>query len=120
MGALQDGHYVGTTTQGEPLAFDVVGGGAYLTCLTFKVDSCPPSEITLTDEPITITGVFPIDPDGRVGHTVTGDGIRAVIAGKVTSAGTASGTLRVDFIVPQEGVGVECSSGEVRWTARAA
>jgi len=120
MGALKDGHYAGTTAQGEPLSFDVVEGGAFLTCMTFKVDSWAPDEIGLTDEPIAIKGAFPISTDGRFGDAVIGDGITAVIDGTVTPAGTASGTLRVDLIVAHGGADVECSSGEVCWTARAA
>lgn len=119
MNAAKDGHYAGTTTQGEPLSFDVVDGGAFLTCLTFKVDSCAPDDIGLSDEPITITGAFPIGGGGHFGDTVIGDGIKAVIDGTVRTAGTASGTLLVDLVVLHDGTDVECSSGDVRWTARA-
>jgi len=117
MDAPKDGHYVGTTAQGEPLSFDVVEGGAFLTCLTFKVESRAPAEIGLTDEPIAITGAFPVGTDGRFGDTVIGDGIRATIAGTVLPAGTATGMLRVDVVLPREGDDVECSSGDVRWSA---
>jgi len=119
MDAPKDGHYVGTTAQGEPLSFDVVQGGAFLTWLTFKVDCCAPAEIGLTDEPITITGTFPMGADGHFGDTVIGDGISAVIDGTVTPTGAASGTLRVNLVVPHGGADVECSSGKVRWTAQA-
>jgi len=119
MDAPKDGHYVGTTAQGEPLNFDVVEGGAFLTCLTFKVDSRAPAEISLTDEPIAITGAFRIGTDGRFGDTVIGEGVRAVIGGTVTPAGAASGTLRVDLVVTNGVADVECSSGVVRWTAKA-
>jgi len=120
MDAPKDGHYVGTTAQGEPLSFDVVEGGAFLTCLTFKVDSGAPSEIGLTDEPITITGAFPIGTGGPFGDTVIGDGIRATIAGTISPVGTASGTLSVELSLARNGTDIVRSSGDVRWTARAA
>jgi hypothetical protein len=87
--------------------------------LTFKIDSRSPGQVGVTDEPITITGVFPISRDGHFGDKVTGDGIRAAIEGTLTPAGIANGTLRVDVVVPHEGVAVDCSSGVVRWTATA-
>jgi len=119
MDAPKDGHYAGTTAQGEPLSFDVVERGAFLTCLTFKVDSRAPDEIGLTDEPIAITGAFPIRADGRFGDTVIGDGITAEVDGTVTPAGGASGTVRVDLVVTNGGDDIERSSGVVRWSAQA-
>jgi len=114
----KSGHYAGTTTQDGPISFDVGDGGTSLTCLTFKIDSWSPGQVGVTDEPITITGVFPISPDGHFGQTVTGNGIRAGVDGTVTPAGTASGKLLVALVVVNGGNDVECSSGEVRWQAR--
>lgn len=118
MGALKDGHYAGTTAQNEPISFDVIEGGTSLRCLTFKIDSSLPSHVSVKDEPITITGAFPISGNGHFGDRVTGDSIKAAIEGTVTPAGTASGTLLVHLVVVQSGNNVECSSGVVRWTAR--
>ena len=115
-----DGHYTGTTEQGLPISFDVVVGGAALTNLTFLARaSCSPSdEIALVDEPITITGFFPIGLAGHFGDTVAGTEIEAFIAGTVTPSGNARGTLRVALVIPCGKANIEYSTGEVSWTAR--
>jgi len=118
-GPLQDGHYVGRTAQDEPISFDVVGGTG-LTNLTFIIRaSCSSAgRISLVDEPITITGLFPIGLDGHFGRTVTEPEIEAVIDGVVTPSASASGTLRVNLVIRRGDAKIQYSTGRVGWTAR--
>jgi hypothetical protein len=90
--ALSDGHYTGTTTHDEPISFDVVLGGSALTNLSFMIKaSCDSnSQLNIVDEPITITGFFPIGLDGSFDETVTGTDIKAMVSGTVASSATSS------------------------------
>jgi hypothetical protein len=117
---LKDGHYTGTTEQDEPISFDVIVGGAALTNLTFMVKaSCSSDGQTIVDEPITVTGLFPIGLNGNFSDTVRGTDTEAVIDGTATSSSSTRGSLRVELVIPCGESNVVYSTGEVGWTAQA-
>jgi len=116
------GHYTGTTNQNEPIAFDVATDGKSFSNLEFKINgSCTPGGyISLADVPISVSGVFPINPDGSFSGTAAGSSITFTTSGSFTQTGNASGTFRVDIVLPYGGITFHCTSGNTTFTAQAA
>jgi len=125
--AVPNGHYAGQTSQGALISFDVSGNGTSLSNLSISLvlQICEPSDMTLNS-----------DADG--GSTgISGDGSFAIslpsyastvdltpsiasfsIEGKLTPAGTGTGTLNQGAsFTTQKGVHHDCASGPVTWSA---
>ena len=105
----------------EPISFDVAPDGYSFSNLAFKINgSCTPGGyISLGDVPITVSSFFPINPDGSFSGTASGTGITFTTSGSDTKAGTASGTFRVDLVLPYGGITFHCTSGNTTFTAQA-
>jgi hypothetical protein len=108
------GHYAGTTSQGEPISFDVSDAGRVVTNIIVVVDVPLQGGRNTT---ISISQTFPIDEAGRWGDVVHGAGVRVRIRGRATGP-DAAGTLRVAL----EGTGQRSSkrhsAATVSWRAR--
>jgi hypothetical protein len=114
-----DGHYVGTTSQGEQVHFDVAQGGRYVQSFTAPVDeSCSDGgggwypSINFGGAPIP-GGVFSAafsftDSDSHSSN--------ASLTGSFDGNGGATGTVRVDTS-GGDLASASCSSGTVTWTA---
>lgn len=124
----QSGHYLGQTSQGASIAFDVAG--TLLSNLTISLvrQQCTPADLTLNAD--ADGGSTGIAADGSFAITLapyptTVDQSPAVatfsIQGKLSSAGAATGALSQgsSFTSPK-GVGYTCDSGPVTWTANRA
>lgn len=116
------GHYAGTTSQGEPISFDVVSDGSAVTniLLAFDAACLQPVKLGITEAPIAITGLFPVSAGGRFGGTVRARDATVAIHGAFDGVGRASGSLRVEAVMVYRGTPRPCSSGPVRWNARLA
>ena len=128
--APRAGHYVGTTSQGKDISFDVAADLSSLTNLTFAV--------ILTCQGPEGSGISGIVPDFRIsfdpndpwtldatknwGGTFSGGDDRfsntGSIHGSFDPAGHASGTLQVDGVLHTDSGDFNCSSKPVTWTAQ--
>ena len=105
------GHYAGTYTDGTRFAFDVNSSGSLVGNISFDFNGeCPGYGTSYGSggEP----GPYALQPDGSFSVSDTGTDTNqtkyaVAITGTVTSAGSASGTLRVDLGFSD---GVSCTS----------
>ena len=114
------GRYSGTSSQNRPVLFDVDAAGTRVMYLDFTVDlNCP--GITFSGERFNGPISIPIGPDFRFSFTdlySDADGsISMRFDGGLATSGPASGTLRIDFKINVPGGVVDCSTGDVSWTA---
>ena len=125
--AVPNGHYAGQTSQGASIAFDVSGNGTSLSNLTISLvlELCEPPDTTLNADAdggsagIAGDGTFSISLPSystTVGQTPAEASFS--IEGKLTPAGTGTGTLNQGASFTNEkGVKHVCASGPVTWTA---
>jgi hypothetical protein len=116
------GRYTGTTSQNRTLAFTVNEGATALTAVTMNVDlNCKEVRMTFADERFDLSGAVPVAADGRFSFSATDSDAEGSITGRFDGAlvvnGPASGTLRFDLKVNVPGGIVNCSTGEITWTA---
>ena len=111
------GHYVGTYSDGTTFDFDVQGTS--LTNLAFDFNGDCDNGGTQAGPLTTVDGIFGIGSDGSVsGHitlTYSNAAGSADFAGKLTSAGSGSGTLTIS--VTFSNGGPTCTSSGT-WTAQ--
>jgi hypothetical protein len=120
-----DGTYNGTTSQGKPISFSVVGGGYYVATPSIRFSiTCASGagyDVIITAGP---SDRFGIGPDGRaqisgagfpISGAATGTGTVTVSATfAVSGAVTGTAQLHEALTAP---VADECDSGTVSWTA---
>jgi hypothetical protein len=111
-------HYVGTTSQGGPISFDVVGGREVAN-LMFTADARPRNagDPGLADAPIAIAGPLPIRADGRFGGTVRTPQTTVEVEGVLNGFEVVHGSLRLDAVLVYRGSPRCYSSGPVSWSA---
>jgi hypothetical protein len=120
-----DGTYTGTTSQGRPISFSVVGAGYYVTNASIRFAITCASGATY--DAIITAGTsdrFGIGPDGRAqvsgaGFPITGDatGTGTVTASATFAAsGVVTGTARLHESLTAP-IADDCDSGTVSWTA---
>ena len=117
------GRYAGSSGQGKPVAFDVNADVSGLTAVSSSADlTCREAPIVLRNFPIDLEGFAALTADWRFTIAVSdtdsdGDTISISFNGALAVGGPASGTLRVDLLVKTSAGPVNCSSGDVSWTA---
>jgi hypothetical protein len=86
--------------------------------------NCSEVPVSLPNNPLDLTGAsFPIAPDWsfnvNLPYSDADGSINLSFSGKLSTPGSASGTLRVDLALNNvAGVGtVHCSTGDVTWNA---
>jgi Ca2+-binding RTX toxin-like protein len=122
---VRSGRYTGTTSQGRSLTFDVSPDVASLANLRVFNDLDCVGVGTLPNLDLDFAGVsFPIASDWGVNineASSDADGsITFVFTGKLVMPGNASGSLRIDMSLNTSFGVVNCSTGNVTWTAAAA
>ena len=117
------GRYAGTSGQGKSVAFDVDAAVSGLTAVNASADlTCREAPIVLRNFPLELEGFAALTADWRFTIAVSdtdsdGDTISINFNGILAVGGPASGTLRVDLLVNTSAGPVNCSSGDVSWTA---
>ncbi len=122
-GLAKPGRYVGTTSQNEPISFEVSSDGRTITNLRFNRNaSCQPAGwISLSGNwwmPNTTIGSDSRFSSIWSGGTSAGGNANSRIDGRVDSLGNASGSFTVNQTHPYNGTTFQCTSGNVLWTAR--
>lgn len=122
-GLVKPGRYVGTTSQNEPISFEISKDGRTITSIRFtRNESCQPA-----DGPSLYGNWWmpnaTIGSDSRFssvwsGGTTAGGSANSRIDGRMDSLGNASGSFSVSETFPSNGTVFQCSSGNVLWTAR--
>jgi hypothetical protein len=116
------GHYSGQTSQGKAISFDVSADSTSLSNMSFSADlTCPNQSAIVRDFPVQLDGSNSLT-NGAFSGTFSGsssDGnvqVSGSLAGSFDpSTGAGSGTLQVDLTVNDPSL--QCSSGQVTWTA---
>jgi hypothetical protein len=118
----ESGHFVGTTSQFQPISFDVVAGGIQNLDTGDVNQSCNP--------PFNLYGgnfqgfSLQLNADGSFQYQSSSSGFVGgsfpatdsyLLTGRV-QGGIASGTLKEDTSFDRYSVGYVCSSGLVTWT----
>ena len=116
------GRYNGTTSQNRTVAFTVNEGATALSQITMNVDiNCTEVRLTFANERFTLNGSVAVGPDGRFAFTATDSDPESSTTGRfdggLAVSGPSSGTLRFDLKINVPGGIVNCSTGEVSWTA---
>jgi uncharacterized protein with FMN-binding domain len=119
----QDGHYVGTTSQFQPISFDVTSGQIQNVTSGDVNESCNPptnlygGNVDVPQYTLNADGTFDVDwsGNGTVGASFPST-FHNVVTGRV-QGGIASGTIKEDTSFEEYGKGYICSSGLVTWTA---
>jgi hypothetical protein len=85
----------------------------------FAADAGPHStgDPGLTDAPVAISGLFPVEADGRFGGTVRTQQTTVELAGALSGSDDVQGTLCIDVVLVYRGTPRRCSSGPVSWSA---
>jgi Ca2+-binding RTX toxin-like protein len=116
---FRDGHYHGTSSQGEVLDFDVSDGGTRIIHVNFIADLvCSPGGSVVTT--FTFDGPYVLAPDGSFGFDWSGNFVNsgdtgsASFHGRLDTAGGGSGTAHGAASLP----GFDCASDTFGWTAR--
>lgn len=118
----QTGHYVGTTSQFQPISFDITAGQIQNVTSGDINESCSP-QTNIYGNHLSIPQ-YPLNADGSFDDEWSGQGTigtfpanyHTVVAGRV-QGGLASGTIKIDNSFDAYSVGYVCSSGLVTWTA---
>lgn len=116
------GRYSGTSSQNRPVSFDVDTGVTAVLTVDMIVDlNCQELPITLAGERVQLIGSAPLGPDYRFSFTASDSdpevSVSARFDGVLAVSGPASGTLRVDIAVHLPSGTVNCTTGDVSWTA---
>ena len=117
------GHYLGTTSQGNRIGFDVADGGGSLSNLSFRVrEQC--SDTVIGSFGITLSlspdGSLSVDGQGAFSGALPSSGLvsTASITGTFSPAHAASGTFQVDIVDVGDPTNGHCTSGSVTWNAQ--
>ncbi len=105
--ASRPSHYAGTTSQEEPISFELTENAA-ITNVIATIRNGTRSEL------LAISTVFPADANGAWGGTVSQSDVTLKIQGRLREDGTAKGTLRVAF----DGSSSRLAPVAVSWSAR--
>ncbi len=116
------GRYNGTSSQTRSISFDVDAAATRVSNVTMIFDlDCKEVRLTFANERIDLPVSISLGPDWRFSFTdsfADSDGSFAVrFDGGLSVAGPASGTLRVDLKVNVPGGVVNCTTGEISWSA---
>jgi hypothetical protein len=122
----RSGHYVGTTSLGKAISFDVTADLKSLANLDTVIDlNCAEVQgFTVTDE-FTLTGPFiDVAPDWSFNLSIPVSDpeftANFAFSGKLAVPGSASGSFRFDMNLLNTPSGtVHCSTGDVTWSANA-
>ncbi len=121
--AARSGHYTGSTSQWQFIAFDVSSGATGVSGLFFFVDlTCDTPLNSLKGVKLALDP-FPLDPDGTFAVDASGVvdqvSIHLLLSGRVTAPGSAAGTLRVVDITSNQPPyrGAHCWTSDVSWNA---
>jgi hypothetical protein len=120
--AYQTGHYVGTTSQFQPISFDVTTGQIQNMTTGDVNESCSPqtniygNHLNIPQYTLNADGSFDVEwsAQGTIGTFPAN--YHTVVTGRV-QGGIASGTIKIDNSFDAYSVGYVCSSGLVTWTA---
>jgi hypothetical protein len=112
-GAPQSGHFRGTTSQGNPIEFDVAAGSETITRIKFQADGTCGDGCTCEGDVETNFGVTPPTiANNAFSHSVADYDI----SGTFTSTTAASGSLEYHHngVAPGD---ADCNSGPITWEA---
>jgi hypothetical protein len=117
------GHYLGTTSQGNRIGFDVADDGASLSNLSFRLrEQCMDTVIgsfgiTLSLSP---DGSLTVDGQGAFTGALPPGGLvtSASITGTFSPAHAASGSFQVVIVDAGDPTNGHCTSGTVTWNAQ--
>ncbi len=118
----QTGHYVGTTSQFQPISFDVANGEIDNVTSGDVNASCSPAyhlyggNLDITRWTLGSDGSFDIDWSGPGTVGTFPATFHSAFTGRI-QGGIASGTIKQDTNFEAYSVGYQCSSGLVTWTA---
>jgi hypothetical protein len=93
--------------------------GQVVTNIMFTADARPQSagDPGLADAPVAISGLFPVEADGRFGGTVRTPQTTVELTGVLSGPDVVRGTFCVDVVLVYRGTPRRCSSGPVSWSA---
>ena len=116
------GRYNGTSSQNRPVSFDVDGSVTRVSNVGMTVDlNCKEIPITFANERFDLPISIPLGPDWSFSFADSAsdsDGsISIKFAGRLAPTGSANGTLRIDLAVNVTGGTVNCSTGDITWSA---
>jgi hypothetical protein len=116
------GRYNGTTSQTRSVSFDVDPNVTRVSNVTMIVDlDCKEVRLTFANERMDLPVTIPLGPDWRFSFTDSFADSEVSISvrfdGGLSVNGPASGTLRVDFKVNVPGGVVNCTTGDISWSA---
>jgi Calx-beta domain/RTX calcium-binding nonapeptide repeat (4 copies) len=116
------GRYSGTSSQNRPVSFDVDPAVTSVSTVTMIVDlSCQEVPVSFVGEQVELVASIPLGPDWRFSLTISQPdpevSVSARFDGGLAVNGAASGTLRVDVAIHTPSGTVNCSTGDVSWTA---
>lgn len=116
------GRYSGTSSQNRPVSFDVDGSVTRVSTIVMVVDlNCQEVPVTFAGEQVELVASIPLGPDWRFSLTISQPdpevSVSARFDGGLAVNGPASGTLRVDLGIHTPSGTVNCTTGDVSWTA---
>jgi hypothetical protein len=117
------GRYSGTTSQGRPVSFDVSPDLGFVSGLSITMDiSCPSVGVVLPGERLDIPVALMLTPDWKFSITDSYSDAEGSISvrvdGGLAVTGPATGTLRLDMSLNLPFGVVNCSTGDVTWSAQ--
>jgi hypothetical protein len=117
------GRYSGTTSQGRPVSFEVSPDLTFVSGLSITIDiSCPSVGVVLPGERLDIPVAIVLTPDWKFSASDSysdADGSISVrVDGGLAVNGPATGTLRLDMSLNLPFGVVNCSTGDVTWSAQ--
>lgn len=121
-GLVPNGHYTGTTSQGEAVSFTAMADGLHLTSLSITGDmTCSPNgtvSFTTTASSVTValSGIFDLTGTGPITQTGYAGSWSASMHGVFAATGLVSGTYQAHVSLSVPGA-YECDTGAVTWTA---
>lgn len=122
---VRSGRYAGSTSQGKRFSVDVDPSVTSVSNLSMVLDlNCVEVPVTLADLPLDLPGrVAPIAGDWSFSVNISDSDADASInisfSGKLSMPGNASGTVRIDLALNTGAGVVNCSTGNLNWTAQA-
>jgi hypothetical protein len=116
------GRYNGTTSQGRSVSFDVSSDLSIVSAISINIDiSCPSIGYTDPNERLDLPMTLPLSPDWKFHYADSYSDSDASISirldGALSATGAATGSFRLDLGVNTEIGVVQCSTGDVTWTA---
>jgi Ca2+-binding RTX toxin-like protein len=117
------GRYNGFTSQNRSVSFEVDAGVTRVSTISLLADfNCQELPIRLVGEHVQLNASLPLGPDWRFSFSASESddpemSVSVRFDGVLAVNGPASGTLRVDLGVHLPSGTVNCTTGDVSWTA---